>query len=128
MIISSALINYLIYIFYNCNNRTFWFYLSNDTSNLSDALLRPSRIDLTYEILNPDEKIRKEYFAKKGVEEKDLDKFAKLTEGMSFAQMKEVFIGTVVQGTDIKKVVKRILDPFKCKDYLNKTKPMKGIE
>ena len=101
---------------------------SNDTSNLSDALLRPSRIDLTYEILNPDEKIRKEYFAKKGVEEKDLDKFAKLTEGMSFAQMKEVFIGTVVQGTDIKKVVKRILDPFKCKDYLNKTKPMKGIE
>ena len=83
---------------------------------------------MTYEILNPDEKIRKEYFAKKGVEEKDLDKFAKLTEGMSFAQMKEVFIGTVVQGTDIKKVVKRILDPFKCKDYLNKTKPMKGIE
>lgn len=101
---------------------------SNDTSNLSQALLRPSRIDLTYEILNPNEKVRKEYFEKKGVEKDKLDTFAKLTEGMSFAQLKEVFIGTMVQGKDIKKVIKRLLDPFKCKDYLNKSKPMKGIE
>ena len=39
---------------------------SNNTSELSEALLRPSRVDMHFEVSNPDKDIRKEYFIKKG--------------------------------------------------------------
>ena len=71
---------------------------SNNTSELSEALLRPSRIDLVYEVPMPDERIRGEYFMKKGVKTEDLPKFVEETEGMSFAELKEIFIGTYVLG------------------------------
>ena len=100
---------------------------SNDTTSLSEALLRPSRIDLTYEIPNPSEKIRKEYFMKKGLEKEKAVEMAKATNGMSFAQLKEVFIGTEVLGKDVNSVVNRINEPFQSKDYLGKQKVMKGF-
>lgn len=100
---------------------------SNDTSELSEALLRPSRIDLMYEVPMPDERIRSEYFTKKGVKEEDLPSFVKETEGMSFAELKEAFIGTYVLGKPLEKVIQQLKEPLECKDYLNKEKEMKGL-
>lgn len=100
---------------------------SNNTSELSEALLRPSRIDLMYEVPMPDERIRGEYFMKKGVKTEDIPKFVEETEGMSFAELKEIFIGTYVLGKPLDKVVQQIKEPMECKDYLDKNKEMKGL-
>lgn len=101
---------------------------SNDTTDLSSALLRPSRIDMSIEISSPSEEVRKEYFRKKGIDEENLDEYVKKTDGFSFAELKEVFIGTKILGKEIDKVVDQIENPFECKDYLDKTIEMKGID
>lgn len=100
---------------------------SNDTTDLSEALLRPSRIDLIYEIPNPNKKIRREYFKKKNISPEILTELVNLTEGFSFAELKETFIGVQVQGKPIVDVVKRLKEPFKSKDYLHKQSKIKGI-
>lgn len=100
---------------------------SNDTSELSEALLRPSRIDLMYELPSPDAKIRREFFEKKGVDKSKLKEYADSTEGMSFAEMKEVFIGTAVLGKSLKEVINQIKNPLEVKDYLTKSKKKIGI-
>ena len=97
---------------------------SNNTSELSDALLRPSRIDMHFVLDVPSKKIRREYLEKKGVDPKLLDEYAKKTEGMSFAELKEVFIATTVHNKSIDDVVKQLQNPVECKNYLN-TKPNK---
>ena len=96
---------------------------SNNTTGLSPALLRPSRIDMRYELPNPSETIRKEFFEKKGI--KDVEKYVKATDGMSFAELKEVFIGTQILGKKLNKVVEQILNPMETKDYFSTTKKKK---
>lgn len=100
---------------------------SNDTSDLSEALLRPSRIDLIYEIPNPTSEIRCSYFKKKGVDPERITEMTRATEGFSFAELKEVFVAVQVMGKSLTDVVKRIKEPFKSKDYLHKTQKIKGI-
>lgn len=101
---------------------------SNDTTDLSQALLRPSRIDWAIEIPSPTDIIRREYFIKKGIEHELLDEYVSKTDGMSFAELKEVFIGTKILGKPLEKVVEQINSPFECKDYLEKSNEMKGID
>jgi len=101
---------------------------SNDTTDLSSALLRPSRIDMAIEIPAPNDSIRREYFSKKNVPNGVLDEFVAKTKGMSFAELKEVFIGTQILGKSLDKVVEQIDRPFECKDYLVKSTEMKGID
>ena len=91
---------------------------SNDTSNLSTALLRPSRIDMRFVLDVPNKTIRREYLEKKGIHEDKLDEYAEKTKGMSFAQLKEVFISTVILGKDIDTTVSQINNPLENKDYL----------
>lgn len=100
---------------------------SNDTTDLSEALLRPSRIDLIYEIPNPTSEIRRSYFKKKGVDPEKITELTKATEGFSFAELKEIFVAVQVMGKPLNDVVKRIKEPFKSKDYLHKTQKIKGI-
>lgn len=101
---------------------------SNDTTDLSSALLRPSRIDMAIEIPSPNDTIRREYFIKKKVPNDLLDEFVLKTQGMSFAELKEVFIGTQILGKSLDKVIEQITKPFECKDYLTKSTEMKGID
>lgn len=100
---------------------------SNDTTDLSEALLRPSRIDLIYEIPNPTSEIRRAYFKKKGIDPEKITELTKATEGFSFAELKEIFVAVQVMGKPLNDVVKRIKEPFKSKDYLHKTQKIKGI-
>lgn len=94
---------------------------SNNTSDLSEAFLRPSRIDMHFEIPNPDDEVRREYFIKKGISEKELEEFVKSSSGMSFAQLKEFFIGVKILGKPIKKVIDQLNNPLNSKDYLTKS-------
>jgi hypothetical protein len=80
-----------------------------------------------YEIPNPNSKIRREFFEKKGIDKKHLKEYADSTEGMSFAEMKEVFIGTIVLGKSLEEVVNQIKNPLETKDYLIKSKKKIGI-
>lgn len=98
---------------------------SNNTSNLSPALLRPSRIDMRFILPNPSETIRREFFEKKEV--KDIDKFVAATDGMSFAELKEVFIGTQILGKKLNKVVDQIKNPLETKDYFTTKKKKIGL-
>lgn len=97
---------------------------SNNTSELSEALLRPSRVDMHFEIPAPDDDIRKEYFQRKGIDPNNVDAFVKATNSMSFAQLKEVFIGTQILGKPLKQVVSRLRNPLSSKDYLTTTKTL----
>ena len=100
---------------------------SNNTMSLSEALLRPSRIDLIYEIPNPTKETRLEYFKKKEIDPEIITEVVKLTEGFSFAELKETFIAIKVLGKTVLETVKRIKEPFTSKDYLRKTKKIQGI-
>jgi SpoVK/Ycf46/Vps4 family AAA+-type ATPase len=100
---------------------------SNDTTDLSEALLRPSRIDLIYEIPNPKSDIRRAYFKNKGIAPEKLTEMVAATKGLSFAELKEVFIAVEVMGKSLEDVIKRIKEPFKSKDYLHKVQKIKGI-
>lgn len=95
---------------------------SNDTSSLSTALLRPSRIDMRFVVEPPTEQTRREFFEKKKVNTELIDKLVEVTDGMSFAQLKEVFIGVTILGKDPETVAAQVLDPNASKDYLNKAK------
>ena len=100
---------------------------SNNTTSLSEALLRPSRIDLIYEIPNPTADVRREYFIKKEIDPEIITDLVKQTDGFSFAELKEVFIAIKVLGKTVAETIKRIKDPFTSKDYLRKTKKIQGI-
>ena len=100
---------------------------SNNTTDLTDAILRPSRIDLIYEIPNPTSEVRREYFKRKEVDPEVLTELTNLTEGFSFAELKEVFIAVKVLGKTITETIQRIKHPFTCKDYLRKSKKIQKI-
>lgn len=98
---------------------------SNDTTCLSDALLRPSRIDMRYEVPKPTKTIRKEFFIKKGLSEEVANEYANLTSGMSLADLKEVFIGTQILEKPVDTIITQLRNPHTNKDYLNTNKKVK---
>lgn len=100
---------------------------SNNTTDLTDALLRPSRIDLIYEIPNPTSEVRRLYFQKKEIDPEILTDLTTKTEGFSFAELKEVFVSIKVLGKTVNETIQRIKHPFTCKDYLSKNKKIQGI-
>lgn len=83
---------------------------SNRRHVLNDLLLRPSRFDWVVEIELPDYDTRNFYFKKKGIAEDQLDKYAKQTEGLSMAHLKEVFISTVLLGYTLEETIDKIQD------------------
>lgn len=100
---------------------------SNNTSELSNALLRPSRIDLRYRLDNPNDNVRKEYFQYKGISDDQLDEYVRLTKNLSIADLKEVFIATVILNKSIDQVVKDIKNPLQKRDYLTQSLKITGF-
>ena len=100
---------------------------SNNTSELSEAMLRPSRIDMRFVLEVPSKEVRKAFLEKKGVSAEVSEEYAVKTEGMSFAQLKEVFISTVILGKDIDYTVNKIFHPMESKDYLSSTQSKIGL-
>lgn len=100
---------------------------SNNTTDLTEAILRPSRIDLIYEIPNPSSEVRRLYFQKKEIDPEILTELTSKTDGFSFAELKEVFVAIKVLGKTVNETIQRIKHPFTCKDYLRKNKKIQGI-
>lgn len=94
---------------------------SNNTSELSDALLRPSRIDLRYQLKNPSEKIRREYFHHKGIDESMLEEYVSKTKGLSLADLKEIFIATIILDKPLDRSISELRSPLMKQDYLTQS-------
>lgn len=95
---------------------------TNNASDLSPALLRPSRVDSIHIISYPDASTREAYFKFKKIPEELIKDYVTNTENLSFADLKETFIGTVILGKPLDSVVKSIRNPYTPQDYLNKSK------
>lgn len=94
---------------------------SNDTSELSSALLRPSRVDLRIVLTSPPAEVRREFLEKKKMPEDLISQIVPLTEGMSFAQLKEIFICTVILGYTIEESVQKVSTNIEGRNYLDIT-------
>lgn len=90
---------------------------SNNTSNLSNTFLRPSRLDLHIEVPLPDKEVRKQYFLLKKVDEKIIDSLVNESEGMSLADLKEIYTCITFLNYPIKDAIEKIKNPSKKRNY-----------
>lgn len=90
---------------------------SNNTTRIPGTLLRPSRIDLIYEVPLPCEKTRREYFIFKGVEEELIDELVSKTNDFSLADLKELYITVFLLDYTIEAAISKIKKPSAKKDY-----------
>lgn len=96
---------------------------SNNTEEVSNTLLRPSRLDLCIEIPLPNKLTREEYFINKNVPNNLVNDLVKVTDGMSLADLKEVYICVFLLDYSIEDAINKILSPHSKQNYLNvKTK------
>lgn len=98
---------------------------SNNTEDLPDTLLRPSRLDLLIEVPNPSENTRKEYFEKKKVNSTIIDELVEKSDEFSFADLKELYICIFILGFTIDDAVDRIVNKSKIKKNYLSSKPNK---
>lgn len=92
---------------------------TNNTESVPDTFLRPSRIDLKIEIDLPDEQTRREYFQFKKVPEKDISTLVSESEGLSLADLKEIYICIYLLDYNIDDAIKKVSSPREKKNYLN---------
>lgn len=74
---------------------------TNRIQDLNDIMLRPSRFDWIIEIDYPDAENREYYLKQKGIEGEELTDWVKLTEGLSLAELKELFIAVKLLDNDL---------------------------
>lgn len=83
---------------------------TNHPERLSARIVnRPSRFDITLEVPHPDIRMRRLYLTSLAEHEGiDVERYARDTEGMSFAHIKELFIATVILGRSYEEVIARL--------------------
>jgi hypothetical protein len=90
---------------------------TNNTEDIDDTFLRPSRLDLRIEVELPDEQIREEYFRHKSVPEDMLDELVKRSEEFSIADLKELYICIFLLGYSLDKAIEKISNTREKKNY-----------
>lgn len=95
---------------------------SNNTEDIPDSFLRPSRIDLIVEISETSEQTREEFFKFKKVPENDLKKLVKETKDCSLAELKEVYLCIYLLGYSLEKAVNKVKNPLDKENYLKSRK------
>ena len=81
---------------------------TNHPERLSARIInRPSRFDVTIEVPYPDKEMRTIYLSSLGGDI-DTGRYARDTEGMSFAHIKELFISTVILGNGYDETLARL--------------------
>lgn len=95
---------------------------SNNTEELPDTFLRPSRLDLLIEVPNPSETTRREYFEKKNVDPDLIDELVEKSNEFSFADLKELYICVFVLDFTIDDSVERIINKTTIKRNYLKSK------
>jgi SpoVK/Ycf46/Vps4 family AAA+-type ATPase len=71
---------------------------------------RPRRFDRVIKISAPNKKIRKEFLAKKLPKGEDVEKWVRMTEGLSFAGMTEAIISVTCLGNKFEDTIKILTD------------------
>lgn len=92
---------------------------TNNTEDIPDTFLRPSRIDLKIEIPLPCEETRREYFGYKNVPAEEIEKLVELTKDFSLADLKELYICIYLLDYSIDDAINKINSPRKKKNYIN---------
>lgn len=95
---------------------------TNNTEDIPDTVLRPSRMDLKIEIGLPSNKTREEFFRFKNVPEDKINPLVKATKDCSIADLKEIYICHFILDYDIDFSVNRVKDPTIKRDYTYNTK------
>jgi len=91
---------------------------SNNTESIPETFLRPSRIDLRYEIPLPSSNTREEYFKFKGVPDEDIPNLVSSSDNFSLADLKELYICIYVLDYSVEDAVYKITNPQKKQNYL----------
>lgn len=91
---------------------------SNNTENIPDTFLRPSRLDLKIEIGYPSEQTRREYFKHKNMEDTKIEQLLPETKDCSLADLKEIFICTELLGYSAEEALNQVLNPTEKRNYL----------
>ncbi len=86
---------------------------TNRIHELNDLMLRPSRFDWIITIEPPTTEVRQFYFDKKGVSGDELTEWVKETDGMTMADLKEVFIAVKLLDNNLDATVKKLKDQKK---------------
>jgi hypothetical protein len=92
---------------------------TNNTDEIPDTFLRPSRIDLRIEIPLPSKQTRKEYFEFKKVPSEDISKLVDQSEKFSLADLKELYISIYLLDYSIEDAIAKISSPRDKKNYSN---------
>jgi len=90
---------------------------SNNTEEIPETLLRPSRFDIKIEIPLPDEITREEYFRFKEVEEEKIVDLVKLTDKLSLADLKEIYICIYFLDYTVENAIRKVKSPKSRKNY-----------
>jgi len=90
---------------------------SNNTTRIPGTFLRPSRIDLVYEVPLPTEQVRKEYFLHKNIEEGLIEELVFKTTDFSLADLKELYISIFLLDYTVEAAIDKIKKPAKKKDF-----------
>lgn len=93
---------------------------SNNTAQIPDTILRPSRFDMKIILPLPDETTRLEYFQFKNVQDARLLDLVKLSDGCSLAELKEIYICIYLLDYTIEDAVTKVKSPRTRKNYLFK--------
>lgn len=94
---------------------------TNNTRDIVDAYLRPSRIDLRLEIPFPCALTRREYFASKNISEEHLEELVNKTEKLTLADLKEIYIASFMLGYTIEEAIKKVTNVKTKKNYMSKS-------
>lgn len=91
---------------------------TNNTEDIPDTILRPSRIDLRVLIPYPSESTRREYFKHKNAPEELLELLVTKSNKCSLADLKELYICVFLLNYSIDDAVRKIICPKDKKNYL----------
>ncbi len=90
---------------------------TNNTEEIDDTFLRPSRLDLRIEVELPNQQIREEYFKHKSVPDDMLEQLVKRSEEFSIADLKELYICIFLLGYSLDKAIEKISNTKEKKNY-----------
>lgn len=93
---------------------------SNNTEDIPDTFLRPSRLDLKIEIDYPSASTRREFFKFKKVPEEMLENLVESTEECSLADLKEIYICIFLLDYSVEDAINQVLYPTVKKNYLDR--------
>lgn len=94
---------------------------SNNTQEIPEAFLRPSRIDLIIEIPLPCEEVRREYFINKKVPEDRIEELIKNTKDFSLADLKEIYISIFLLDYPLEAAIAKIKNPIEKRNWTRKS-------